>query len=84
LIIHGKDLKENIWTDRGLSNDAAYILVFNIFTPPISNYLNPFYLLRIWKRKSIAANNKDCLLTQKEANAWFAGTEFDIAQSYAN
>lgn len=83
-LIHKDDLREEIWSEKGLSNDAAYIMLFNIFSPPMSNFLNPFHLQRWWKRRTIINAGKDCPLTQKEANFWFEGPPFDIAQRYAN
>jgi hypothetical protein len=83
-IIHGKDLRNEIWSEKGLSNDAWWIMLFNIFTPPMSNFLNPFHLMRWLKRRSIIKAGQKCHLTQKEANFWFEGPPFDIAQRYAN
>lgn len=83
-IIHGKDLRDEIWSEKGLSNDAWYIMLFNIITPPMSNFLNPFHLMRWMKRRSIINTGKNCTFTQKEANFWFEGPPFDIAQRYAN
>jgi hypothetical protein len=83
-LIHGKDLRKEIWSEKGLSNDAAYIMIFNIFSPPMSNFLNPFHLMRWLKRRTITSQGDKCLLTQREANFWFEGPPFDIAQRYAN
>lgn len=51
ILIHGDGLKDKIWSDKGLSNDAAFIMVFNIFSPPLSSFLDPFFFLRLWKRR---------------------------------
>jgi hypothetical protein len=83
-IIHRKDLRKEIWSEKGLSNDAAYIMVFNIISPPLSNFFNPFHLQRWYKRRQIISQGQKCVLTQKEANFWFEGPPFDIAQRYAN
>ena len=84
MIIHRDGLRNEIWSEKGLSNDAAYIMLFNIFSPPLSSILNPFHLQRWLKKKNILRQGDKCVLTQKEANSWFEGPPFDIAQCYAN
>ena len=59
-------------------------MLFNVFSPPMSNFLNPFHLIRWVKKRGIIKAGKNCHLTQKEANFWFEGPPFDIAQRYAN
>jgi hypothetical protein len=83
-LILGDDVRDSIWSDKGLSNDAWFILLGNTFIGPMSNFFNPFHLLRWVKRKTIIREGKNCHLTQKEANYWFEGPPFDIAQRYAN
>lgn len=83
-LIHGENLRDLIWSDKGLSNDAWFILLGNVFIGPMSNFLNPFHALRWFKQSQIASQGKNCKLTQKEANFWFEGPPFDIAQRYTN
>ena len=40
-ISQGKEIQTSIWKSTGIANDAWFILLFNIITPPISTILNP-------------------------------------------
>jgi hypothetical protein len=73
-----------MWADDGLSNDAWFILLGNIILPSITSITNPSYLWRLFKRRGIRKNANTTILTQQEANVWFEGPPFDIAQKYAN
>lgn len=46
------------------------------------NFLNPWHLNRICKRRSII-NDKNSFYSQGEANSWFEGGPLDIAIKYA-
>lgn len=83
-LIHGRELRKVIWSEKGLSNDAWFIMIGNVFIGPMSNFLNPFHFLRWFKRWQISSQGDKCKLTQKEADMWFEGPPFDIAQRYAN
>jgi hypothetical protein len=47
---------DSIWANNGIINDISIIVLTNIIIPPLANYLNPFALLRILKRRSIVKN----------------------------
>lgn len=83
-LIYGKELRTTIWENKGLSNDAWFIMLGNIVFPPLTSYLNPWVLIRKMKRSSIAKQGRNSIVTQKEANMWFEAPPFDIAQKYAN
>lgn len=83
-LIYGKDLRNTIWENKGLSNDAWFILLGNIILPPLTSILNPWVLIRNIKRSNIVKAGNKCIVTQKEANMWFEAPPFDIAQKYAN
>lgn len=85
-LIHGNELRSQIWSEKGLSNDAWFIMIGNVFIGPMSNFFNPFHFIRWFKQWNISSQIKGgkCKLTQKEANFWFQGPPFDIAQRYAN
>ena len=67
-----------------MSNDAWWILIFNIVIPPVSKYFDVFYIYRLYKRKKIEEQDQNCPLNQRQANAWFEGSPFNFASSYAN
>lgn len=83
-ILYKQDLRNFLWNNKGFSNDAWFIMLFNIFLPPISSILDPWVLYRQYKRNNIMKNANTLVMTQKEANLWFEGSPFDIAQKYAN
>lgn len=84
MIVHDSNLRNRIWSERGLANDAWFIMIGNIFLPSISSIVNISYFLRLYKRRSIRKNPQTSNLTQKEANYYFEGHPFDIAHKYAN
>lgn len=84
MLAYGSELRLKIWTNKGVSNDAWTIILGNIVLPSLSSILNPFYFLRLWKRRSIRNDPIAANLTQKEANYYFEGHPFDIAQKYGN
>ena len=79
-IIHRENLRDEIWSEEGLSNDVLGILLFNIIVPPMAMYLNFLHLIRWFKRTYIKLYGNKCHFTQKEANFWFEGPPFDISQ----
>lgn len=85
-LIHRENLRSVIWSEKGLSNDAWFIMIGNVFIGPMSNFFNPFHFIRWFKQWQISGQIKKgtCKLTQKEADFWFEGPPFDIAQRYAN
>jgi len=83
-LVHKDELRDQIWSDKGLANDAWFIIIGNIFLGPLNNYLNPFYLMRIMKQRAIRNAGNKCILTQKEANFWFEGHPVDMAYRYVN
>jgi hypothetical protein len=86
-LIHGKKMKHEMWSNRGLTNDAWFILIANIFSAPILALVNPAHFYRFWVRRKIRNGSYDetkTIYTQAEANFWFEGPPLDIAQEYAN
>ena len=49
-LIYRKSLRRIIFRNEGLANDAWFILLGNTIFPPLSNYLNPLVLIRLYKR----------------------------------
>lgn len=86
-IIHKKNMKNMMWSNKGLCNDVVFILIGNIFSPPIMALINPAHFYRYWVRRKIINGSYDqtkTIYTQAEANFWFEGPPIDIAQNYAN
>jgi len=76
-------MKEVIWSNDGLVNDVWFILIFNIFVGPTLNLVNTEWLYKLYKRKQIIKQGKNCKMTQQEANTVFEGDDFDISERYA-
>ena len=73
-----------MWNSNGLATDVWFILILDMILPSLLALLDPWYLERFYMRYQIRNNNATCKLTQSEANEWFEGPPFDIAQKYAN
>ena len=82
-IIYREELREIIWSEKGLVTDVWFILLGNLFVGPAANFFNPDWLLKLLKRHLIKKQGKNCKLTQKEANEAFEGDEFDMAERYS-
>ena len=86
-LIHGRDMKNEMWSNKGLASDAFLIMITNIFTAPLLAVINPVHFYRYWVRRKIKNKSYDQtkeIYTQAEANFWFEGPPLDIAQEYAN
>lgn len=72
----------SIINSGGLVYDVFYVLLFTIVIPPLFNFFNIFYLIRLIMRFLICFNKKSYL--QHQANSWFEGHPIDMSYRYAN
>lgn len=62
-ILYKQDLRNFLWNNKGFSNDAWFIMLFNIFLPPLSSILDPWVLYRSYKRNQILQNARNLVMT---------------------
>lgn len=63
--------------------DVISIFASNAIVGPLLNFFNPWYLLRIFKRRSIEKDGAKSLVTQQEAHSVYEGGDIDMAARYA-
>ena len=74
---------EILWKEGGLLTNIFIILLIAVILGPVFSIMNPWYFMRLCKRRSIKKQGKLCTLTQKQANLWFEGPAIDMAQCYS-
>jgi hypothetical protein len=74
---------DNVWGQGGLIEDLWSIFWSNAFVSPILNIIDPIYLWKLFKQKSMKEDGENCKLTQLDAHTVFEGPEFDVAEKYA-
>ena len=52
-----------------ISSDLVSIFCTNAIFTPLLNLLNPWYFMRLAKRRQIQNEGENCLFTQAEANS---------------
>lgn len=70
-IYHNDDNNYGLFKEGGLITDLFSIFLSNSFIPILSTYFNPWYGLRLYKRRKIEKEGENCFYTQAEANEYF-------------
>ncbi len=63
--------------------DVISIFSSNAIVTPLMNFFNPWYLLRILKRRRIEKDGSASFVTQMEAHSIYEGGDIDMAARYA-
>lgn len=82
-IIYGKEMRNEIWSERGLVTDVWFIMLGNLFIGPLVNFFNYDWVMKLLKRFLIKKMGDKSKYTQLEANRIFEGDEFDMAERYS-
>lgn len=75
---------ETYWKKSGLLDQVFIVFICNAILPSISTLLDPWHLIRKFRRNKYEKQGESCTLTQLEANELFEETNFDAAQKYSN
>jgi hypothetical protein len=51
-----------------LPTDLILLYIIDIIFTPLMEFISPSYVIKLFKRKKIIKEGKDCKLTQKQAN----------------
>ena len=78
LVAHGK---EGFYKRGGFIFDLWFIFLSNTTVPPIINLFDVWWFIRLYKRKQIKAEK--LILTQRETNYWFEGSNPNMSSKYA-
>ncbi|KAL4497851.1 hypothetical protein ABPG72_000606 [Tetrahymena utriculariae] len=73
---------DSFWGSSGITNDFTLIALSNCVVPPLLNIFNPFYYLRLFKRRQIR-NDKNGYYSQGEAHQQFEGSPVEMYIKYA-
>lgn len=66
-VIVKKDL-DTPWLSDSIVYDVFWLFVMNAFVPPLTYIFDPFYLYRLYQRRKIIEQGKECKMTQQQAN----------------
>ncbi|KAL4453973.1 hypothetical protein ABPG74_003856 [Tetrahymena malaccensis] len=73
---------DSFWGSSGITNDFTLIALSNCVVPPLLTIFNPFYYLRLFKRRQIR-NDKNGYYSQGEAHLQFEGSPVEMYIKYA-
>lgn len=63
---------------NGISESFFWISMFSAFITPLAAYFSLYHVYRLYMRRKIAKLNEKCLMTQKEANYWYEGSNVEM------
>jgi len=73
-----KELEDELFSDKGLTNNLYFLMIFGILEPFVS-LIDPNYILKLWKRRKLKKELENSTMMQYECNTLYEEAAFDFA-----
>ena len=73
-----KDLEDELFSDKGLTNNLYFLMIFGILEPFVS-FIDANYILKLWKRRKLVKQLDSSTMMQYECNTLYEDAAFDFA-----
>lgn len=72
------ELEEELFSDKGLTNNLYFLMIFGILEPFVS-FIDASYILKLWNRRKLVKQLDKSTMMQYECNILYEDAAFDFA-----